>query len=84
MTDSAPPSPYDAAVSTSEPPASRNASSCAPASAASVSRLHDIVPRPNRDTSSPVVPARLLSMGPTLPACAGHEWAARGQPGSRR
>ena len=41
------------AVSSSEPPASRNTASCSRASCSSVSRPHIIVPRPTEDRAAP-------------------------------
>jgi hypothetical protein len=56
------PWPYDAAVSNSVPPASTNVESWSRASYSSVSWPHEVVPRANRDTFSPVWPRKRCCM----------------------
>ena len=60
------PSPYPAAVSTSVPPASTNATSWSRASCSSVSRPQVSVPSPRRETLSPVLPTARCCMRPTV------------------
>src|SRR5690554_6202117 len=68
MSSSEPPSAYEAAVSSSVPPASKKASNWAPASSGPVSRLQVMVPSARDETTRPLVPTRLRCMRLTLPA----------------
>ena len=67
------PAPYAAAVSIKVPPASRNISIRPLACSADVSRPQVMVPRPTRDTRSPLVPTGRISMGRPYGACRGFE-----------